>query len=183
MSFEHSVVAASEKRILRGSPLIQIVIGPRQVGKTTAAFPLEKRLGWPSVVASGDAFPPVGAEWIETRWAWARAKEGERVLLVLDEVQKVRGWSQTVKRLWDEEVRIGGKVQPVLLGSSALTLQEGMAESLAGRFFYTVVCIGGMVNAKRFLDGLWTNGFFGVDIRGQVKGPMMKKNGRVMWPK
>jgi len=134
MKFEHPVVLDLEKSILYRPPSLQIVTGPRQVGKTTAALHLEKRLGWSSVVASGDAFPPLGAEWIETQWAWARAKEGSRVLLVLDEIQKVKGWSQTVKKLWDEEVRMGGKVQPLLLGSSALTLQEGMAESLAGRF-------------------------------------------------
>jgi predicted AAA+ superfamily ATPase len=57
------------------------------------------------------------------------------VLLALDEIQKVHGWAETIKRLWDEEVRVGGPVRPVLLGSSALLVQKGMTESLAGRFF------------------------------------------------
>jgi uncharacterized protein len=57
------------------------------------------------------------------------------VLLVLDEVQKVRGWSETVKRLWDEERRISGKVQPIILASSALLVQQGATDSLSGRFF------------------------------------------------
>jgi predicted AAA+ superfamily ATPase len=57
------------------------------------------------------------------------------MLLVLDEIQKVRGWSEVVKRLWDEERRSRGGVRPLLLGSSALLVQRGLTESLAGRFF------------------------------------------------
>ena len=51
------------------------------------------------------------------------------------EVQKVAGWSEVVKRLWDEERREGGPVLPILLGSAALLVQKGVTESLAGRFF------------------------------------------------
>jgi predicted AAA+ superfamily ATPase len=96
------------------------------------------RLGWPTVFAAADAPLPPGPEWIETQWQLARARtapRGQRVLLVLDEVQKVVGWSEVVKRWWDEERRTGGAVLPVLLGSSALLVQKGVAESLAGRFF------------------------------------------------
>jgi predicted AAA+ superfamily ATPase len=108
------------------------------VGKTTAAQQLVARLGWPHVYAAADAPLPPGAEWIETQWQLARTRRparGERLLLVLDEVQKVAGWSEIVKRLWDEERRDGGPVLPVLLGSSALLVQKGATESLAGRFF------------------------------------------------
>lgn len=119
-------------------PLLQIIAGPRQVGKTTAALEIARRFAVPHVFAAADAPLPPGPEWIETQWRLARAKlphPAGPVLLILDEVQKVRGWSETVKLLWDEECREGARVRPLLLGSSALLLQKGLAESLAGRFF------------------------------------------------
>jgi hypothetical protein len=63
------------------------------------------------------------------------ARSGKPVLLVLDEIQKVRGWSETVKRLWDETLATGVPLRVVLLGSSALLVQAGLTESLTGRFF------------------------------------------------
>ena len=128
------IAAALEHKL----PLLQVVVGPRQVGKSTAAAQVEKRLGWPSLTASADAPLPHPPEWIETQWRLARAKTAstaKRVLLILDEIQKVPGWSEVVKRLWDEEKRTDGLVRVLLLGSSALLVQRGLSESLAGRFF------------------------------------------------
>jgi predicted AAA+ superfamily ATPase len=138
MHFERPVVREIVAGFGRRPPLIQVVVGPRQVGKSTAATHVERRLGWPSHTASADAARPHPPEWVETQWRLARAKAAEsrgRILLVLDEIQKVQGWSETVKRLWDEERRIEGRVRPLLLGSSALLVQRGLTESLAGRFF------------------------------------------------
>jgi predicted AAA+ superfamily ATPase len=135
MTYERAVVAELARAVARRAPLLQVLVGPRQVGKTTAAAQLAARLGWPSHSASADAPLPHPPEWIETQWRLARAAGGRRVLLVLDEIQKVRGWSEVVKRLWDEEARAGGRVRPLLLGSSALLVQKGLTESLAGRFF------------------------------------------------
>ena len=138
MKFERPIVGEILAAMERKLPLLQVLVGPRQVGKTTAASQVEKRLRWPSVVASADAALPHPPEWIETQWRLARAKAASvrtRVLLVLDELQKVPGWSEVIKRLWDEELASGGKVSPLLLGSSALLVQRGLTESLAGRFF------------------------------------------------
>jgi hypothetical protein len=138
MAFERPVVGELAAALERRPPLLQVLVGPRQVGKTTAAAQLEARLGWPSHSASADAALPHPPEWIETQWRLARASAAaakRRVLLVLDEIQKVRGWSEVVKRLWDEERRSGGRVRALLLGSSALLVQKGLTESLAGRFF------------------------------------------------
>ncbi|MEX1171029.1 MAG: ATP-binding protein, partial [Chloroflexota bacterium] len=52
----------------------------------------------------------------------------------LDEIQKLPGWSEAVKRLWDEDVRTGPPLRVVILGSAALTIQQGLSDSLAGRF-------------------------------------------------
>jgi predicted AAA+ superfamily ATPase len=118
--------------------LLHIITGPRQVGKTTAA--MQVAAGWPGPVieASADSPLPPGPEWVESNWARAvraaRHGRGERVLLILDEIQKVRGWSEVVKLLWDEEQRNPAGIEVILLGSSSLLLQQGLSESLAGRF-------------------------------------------------
>jgi uncharacterized protein len=138
MVFRRALVQELATALARRLPLPQVIVGPRQVGKTTAAEQLVERLGWPNVFAAADTPLPPGPEWIETHWRRARMqKTGQagRVLLVLDEVQKVAGWSEVVKRLWDEERRMGGPVRAVLLGSSALLVHKGVTESLAGRFF------------------------------------------------
>jgi predicted AAA+ superfamily ATPase len=138
MSFERAIVDEIVKALKHPKPLLHVLTGPRQVGKTTAAAQVERRVGWPTHFASADAPLPHPPEWIETQWRVARskAKQGaSRVLLILDEIQKVSGWSEVVKRLWDEEVRRSGAVRALILGSSALLVQQGLTESLAGRFF------------------------------------------------
>jgi hypothetical protein len=129
-----------ERGLGREKPLLEVLVGPRQVGKTTAAQQVAGRLGWPMVFGSADAPLPPGPEWVETHWQRARREAGRGsgppVLLVLDEIQKVRGWQEVVKRLWDEDQRErAGRIRVLLLGSSSLQLQRGATESLAGRFF------------------------------------------------
>ena len=135
MNYQRSTVSDLVKALVEGPPLIQMVTGPRQVGKTTAAVDVQNTLGWPTVFAAADYSPAPGPEWIETQWTRARTLSGPRRLLILDEIQKVRGWSETVKRLWDEDRRNRQALSVILLGSSALLLHRGMSESLAGRFF------------------------------------------------
>jgi predicted AAA+ superfamily ATPase len=138
MEFERDSVGELVMGLREMPQFLQIVIGPRQVGKTTAVRQVADRLGWPRVVASADEPLPPGAEWVESQWRLARVKEAAcqgPVLLVLDEIQKVAGWSEVVKRLWDEERARKGRIRVVLLGSSALQLHQGMTESLAGRYF------------------------------------------------
>jgi predicted AAA+ superfamily ATPase len=138
MSFERPIVAEIAAALQREPPLLQVLAGPRQVGRSTAAAQVEKRLRWPSLTASADAARPHPPEWIETQWRLARAQAAaarKRALMVLDEIQKVPGWTEVVKRLWDEEKRTEGLVRVLLLGSTALLVQRGLTESLAGRFY------------------------------------------------
>jgi len=117
---------------------LQVVAGARQVGKTTLVEQALARLDIPSVFASADE-PTLGdASWLAAQWDRARmtASAGGKAgaVLALDEVQKIPGWSETVKRLWDEDSRARRPLKVVLLGSAPLLMQQGLTESLAGRF-------------------------------------------------
>jgi predicted AAA+ superfamily ATPase len=83
-------------------------------------------------LVSADEMTPPTADWIELNWKIARGM-GEGALLVIDEIQKVPGWSERVKRLFDED-RESRRLKVVLLGSASPLMQRGMAESLAGRY-------------------------------------------------
>lgn len=129
-------VAGLQKALVDDLPFLHIITGPRQVGKTTAALQVRAEWEGESVYAAADAPLPPGPEWISAQWelALAKAAPGRRVLLVLDEIQKVTGWSEAVKLLWDRERRERKGIRVVLLGSSSLLIQHGLSESLAGRF-------------------------------------------------
>jgi len=133
------------ERILQGfrsdKKLLQIITGPRQVGKTTSAIQIADKWEGPIVNATADSPLPPGPEWVRSQWnlALTRAKKnsGDKtsVLLILDEVQKVKGWSEVIKELWDVECREKRGINVIILGSSSLLLQKGLSESLSGRFF------------------------------------------------
>ena len=121
-----------EQRLQERMPLIQVLLGPRQVGKTTAATAIYEAWAGPKIMASADAPSPPRPSWIEHYWEQARLK-GDGALLILDEVQKVSGWSEQVKILFDAD-RGKKDLRILLLGSSSLYMQTGLTESLAGRF-------------------------------------------------
>jgi hypothetical protein len=120
----------SEKR-----RFIQILAGPRQVGKTTLARQVLDAYPHPSHYASADDPATKDRDWVNQQWDLGRykAKAGS-ALLVLDEIQKIPGWSEAVKSLWDADTREGRDLRVLLLGSSPLLIQSGLTESLAGRF-------------------------------------------------
>lgn len=126
--------------ILHSDPnLIQAVVGARQVGKTTLALQIFKKWEGPKIYETADqpSTPPL--TWLDSQWQKAREMyrtdpSGQTVLLILDEVQKIPDWSELVKKLFDEDKRYGNKIRVLLLGSSSLLMQKGLAESLAGRF-------------------------------------------------
>lgn len=113
--------------------LINIMLGPRQVGKTFAAHQIEALWKGPTVFANADSPLPPGPEWVRHFWEQAAAKKNS--LLIIDEIQKVKGWSETIKSLWDADSLRADCPSVVLLGSSSLLIQKGLSESLAGRFF------------------------------------------------
>ncbi len=118
---------------------MQVLAGPRQVGKTTLANQAMESLHVAAHYASADEPTLQARTWIEQQWEIGRlmvnsGKKRKAAVLVLDEIQKVDGWSGVIKRLWDEDTRKGMPLKVVLLGSSPLLIQKGLTESLAGRF-------------------------------------------------
>lgn len=134
--FCRSILQELLQRLEEPSRFIQVLSGPRQAGKSTLARQAMARCRFPSHYASADEPGLRDTSWIAGEWDSAReiAKRTGKVLLVLDEIQKIPGWSETVKRLWDEDTMAGHRPHVVLLGSAKLLVQHGLTESLAGRF-------------------------------------------------
>ena len=109
---------------------LQIVVGPRQIGKTTGLKQIIKNWQGSSLMVTADELAAPSLEWLTLQWSRARQK-GRASLLVIDEIQKIPGWSQAVKYLFDQDRRA---LKVVLLGSASLSLRQGMQESLAGRY-------------------------------------------------
>lgn len=134
-SFQRPYAAELSKRLAEPRRFIQVVAGARQVGKTTLVQQVVETAKVPVRFASADEPTLRGAEWIAQQWEAARLAAGsEGAILVLDEVQKAVNWSESIKRLWDEDTRARRPIKVVLLGSAPLLVQQGLTESLAGRF-------------------------------------------------
>lgn len=137
-SFERPHGAVLARRLAEPRRFMQAVTGPRQVGKTTLVQQVVTALGVPHLFVSADEPTLRDSAWLATQWERARLMAADAgsggALLVLDEVQKLPHWSESVKRLWDEDTRRRVPLRVVLLGSSPLLVQRGLTESLAGRF-------------------------------------------------
>lgn len=127
-------------RLREPRKFLQVVIGPRQVGKTTVVKQASKALTGeiPHLMFSADNVPATQNSWISDCWATARAQmkleDKRELILIIDEIQKLRGWSEVVKKEWDQDSYNDFNMKVVLLGSSRVLLQKGLADSLAGRF-------------------------------------------------
>lgn len=117
---------------------MQIVMGPRQVGKSTLVGQFTEATSVPFDFFAADSVNRFDTSWIPNKWQQARMRmdihSEQEHILVIDEVQKIRGWSEQVKKEWDEDSRNHRNLKVILLGSSRLLLQKGLEESLEGRF-------------------------------------------------
>lgn len=126
------------RRIEEGRNFIQVVMGARQIGKSTVVKQVLKDLDIPYQFFSADNVPATNGAWISNCWAAVRSlKENngwESGLLVIDEIQKISNWSEAVKKEWDDDTFHDRNIKVLLLGSSRVLLEKGLSESLAGRF-------------------------------------------------
>lgn len=156
-SYQRTQVATLVRRLAEPPERLIAVFGPRQTGKTTivrqALRQAERQSRYLSVdepdsltlreqaeLSLDEAMSVPGVR--DTAWlvrCWTRARrEAERLddgfVLVLDEIQKIPRWSETVKGLWDADRARHCPLHVVILGSAPLLMQSGLSESLAGRF-------------------------------------------------
>ncbi len=136
--FQRPHLQPLKTRMIEQRRFIQVIVGPRQVGKTTLVGQLVNELNIESHSVSADGVLASNTFWLNQQWENARqslrAKKATEFLLVIDEIQKIDNWSETVKALWDEDTKNNCHLKVLLLGSSRLILQRGLTESLAGRF-------------------------------------------------
>jgi predicted AAA+ superfamily ATPase len=136
--FERPHLQTLIKRLAEPRKFIQVILGPRQVGKTTLVNQLVIKYPFDAYVVSADAIDAYNTHWLEQQWEIARIKlaqtGGKELLLVVDEIQKIDNWSEIVKLLWDNDTKNNIPLKVIVLGSSRLLIQQGLTESLAGRF-------------------------------------------------
>ena len=117
---------------------LQVMYGPRQVGKTTLINQYIEQSKHPIHFVTADAVGNANPLWITQQWEFARNlienSETNEAVLVIDEIQKLENWSEWVKREWDHDTQKKIQLKVLILGSSRLMLQQGLTESLAGRF-------------------------------------------------
>ncbi len=162
-AFRRAQVGTLIQRLSEQPETIIAIFGPRQTGKTTAVLQalsaieqeyryeaLEPSYNTPETLLQAEREFPGGDSSV---WAPAASRPDARYLadvwqncrhqamrsprgfvLVLDEIQRIDGWSEVVKGLWDADRIKGCPLHVVILGSAPLLMQEGLHESLAGRF-------------------------------------------------
>ena len=122
---------------------IQVLMGPRQVGKTTMMKQLMEEVETDIISVSADGVINSNWLWIQQIWENARIQLKKAVnnelILIIDEIQKLDNWSEIVKEQWDLDTKENNNIKIILLGSSRLMIQKGLTESLAGRFEVTYV--------------------------------------------
>lgn len=138
MAYKRTYFQEVRNRLEESRKRIQVIVGARQVGKSTLIGQVLEECDIPFDSYSADDIIGVSASWLSQVWESARMKmesrQEQKRLLVVDEVQKISNWSETVKAEWDRDTREKRQLSVVLLGSSRLLIEKGLTESLAGRF-------------------------------------------------
>lgn len=127
-----------DERLKEPRTFIQVLTGPRQVGKTTMVRQSLQKTDIPNLYISADSEANPDGSWLISQWENARIlqkqNEDKAFILAVDEIQKVHNWSEVVKQCWDQDTHDNTPIKVVLLGSSRILVQEGLTESLLGRF-------------------------------------------------
>lgn len=138
MEFRRPIFSEVLDRMNEPRRFIQVLAGPRQVGKSTLMDQVLAENPLPSYLYNADGIDKEDSDWVRRIWESARSqmdtKQQTEAVLVIDEIQKIKNWSEIVKREWDADTRNRRQLKVFLLGSSRLMLRKGLTESLAGRF-------------------------------------------------
>jgi predicted AAA+ superfamily ATPase len=136
--FERSIFQDINDRVSEERKFIQVLVGPRQVGKTTLIKQLIQKTDIPYHFVTADDLYAADTTWLRREWGNARLQmiqsDKKEILFIVDEIQKIPNWSETVKKEWDNDSFSNTNVKVILLGSSRLLIQKGLTESLAGRY-------------------------------------------------
>lgn len=136
--YERLQFATLKSRLAEKRRFIQVIMGPRQVGKSTLMKQVVQSQEIPYVFYTADAVPITNFSWISDCWNAARVKMRVEnltdLILVIDEIQKINNWSEIVKKEWDSDTFNNIPLKVILLGSSRVMLDKGLADSLQGRF-------------------------------------------------
>lgn len=136
--YKRAVYQTIKTRIEEPRRFIQVLTGARQTGKTTVVRQVLEDIDVPFEFFSADNVPASNGAWISDCWASVRrikkSRGLESMLMVIDEIQKIPSWSETVKKEWDRDSFDGTDIRLLLLGSSRVMIEKGLSESLAGRF-------------------------------------------------
>lgn len=127
-----------KERLEEPRKFIQVLMGARQIGKSTVVKQVLQDLNVTYQLFSADNVPATNSAWISNCWAAVRslkeARKLDSIVLVIDEIQKISNWSEVVKKEWDDDTFYDRNIKVLLLGSSRVLLERGLSESLAGRF-------------------------------------------------
>lgn len=132
----HDALARLRSRLAEPAPgRIQLLAGPRQVGKTTLLLELARDLGDAALYAACDSPEASAPGFWDRLWTEAERRAGrQQIAVLLDEAHFVSDWAARLKGEWDRLRRRRLPIHVVATGSSALRLATGSRESLAGRF-------------------------------------------------
>ena len=107
------------KRLKEPRHFLQVVLGPRQVGKTTVIKQVVNDLNLPYQIYSADSIPATQTSWISDCWNTARVQmrveKLSEFILIIDEIQKIKNWSEVVKKEWDADTFNDINMKVVLL--------------------------------------------------------------------
>ncbi len=138
MEYRRAQFSDVYERLNEPRKFIQVIAGPRQVGKSTLMDQVLSDCFIPQYLFNADGVDENDSDWIRRVWESTRSqmhiKNQTEAVMVIDEIQKIKQWSEIVKREWDADTRARRNLKIFLLGSSRLMLRKGLKESLAGRF-------------------------------------------------
>lgn len=142
--YKRSEYKLIKSRLEEPRRFIQVIVGPRQIGKSTVVKQVLRDIEIPYLFYSADDVPASNHAWIADCWAAARSvkevRKHSEFILVIDEIQKIANWSEIIKKEWDADTFNDCEIKVLLLGSSRVLLEKGLSESLAGRYEEIRMC-------------------------------------------